>query len=330
MSRTVVAATATAAAAAAIVYVLKRRREQRLISADDHAHPTLGFDEVLHVLSFVGGSHEVLRVAATCTVWRDAVRAPSLWRQRAQAHWFGPISPPRATPLHVALAELDLRLESVSRGAALLAADARGSWLLKSRARLVLAVEQDGVRHLPCAEGGRLRLRRAPFRLIFALHRTRFPWVAAHVSDAPSVFDAAELGVPLGELRQFHAGRAFDAEAEDIYDAVAMWEGGGGGDVGVFLSDSLHQIWAWEQHEGVAAREKSAAAPEAVQVHAHDVQFVKRGDASIDERRWEDVEMTCFDALHLVIVLMDASVSNSKQLTNRRELQRECVRVELV
>ena len=37
-----VAATATAAAAAAIVYVLKRRREQRLISADDHAHPTLG------------------------------------------------------------------------------------------------------------------------------------------------------------------------------------------------------------------------------------------------------------------------------------------------
>ena len=153
--------------------------------------------------------------------------------------------------------------------------------------------------------------------------------MAAHVSDAPSVFEAAERGVRLGELRQFHAGRAFDAEAEDIYDAVAMWEGGGGGDVGVFLSDSLHQIWAWEQHEGVAAREKSAAAPEAVQVHAHDVQFVKRGDASIDERRWEDVEATRFDALHLVVVLMDASVSNSKQLTNRRELQRVCVRVEL-
>ena len=322
MSRTVVAATATAAAAAAIVYVLKRRREQRLISADDHAHPTLGFDEVLHVLSFVGGSHEVLRVASTSTVWRDAVRAPSLWRQRAWGHWLGPIAPPRATPLHVALAELDLRLESVSRGAA--HAD-------ESRARLVLAVEQDGVRHLPCAEGGRLRLRRAPFRLIFALHRTRFPWVAAHVSDAPSVFEAAERGVRLGELRQFHAGRAFDAEAEDIYDAVAMWEGGGGGDVGVFLSDSLHQIWAWEQHalDGRLPARGGVAPPEAVQVHAHDVQFVKRGDAPIDERRWEDVEATRFDALHLVIVLMDASVSNSKQLTNRRELQRECVRVEL-
>ena len=318
-----VAATATAAAAAAIVYVLKRRREQRLISADDHAHPELGFDEVLHVLSFVAGSHEVLRVAATCTVWRDAVRAPSLWRQRAQGHWFGPIAPPRATPLHVALADLDLRLESVSRGAAHAAA--------KSRARLVLAVEQDGVRHLPCAEGGRLRLRRAPFRLIFALHRSPFPWVAAHVSDAPSVFEAAERGVRLGELRQFHAGRAFDAEAEDIYDAVAMWEGGGGADVGVFLSDSLHQIWAWEQHnlDGRLSARGGEAPPEAVQVHEHDVRFVKRGDAPIDERRWEDVEATCFDALHFVVVLMDASVSNSKQLTNRRELQRECVRVEL-
>ena len=183
--------------------------------------------------------------------------------------------------------------------------------------------------HLPCAEGGRLRLRRAPFRLIFALHRSPFPWVAAHVSDAPSVFEAAERGVRLGELRQFHAGRAFDAEAEDIYDAVAMWEGGGGGDVGVFLSDSLHQIWEWEYHNRVLS-DCFEAAPKSVQVHEHDVRFVKRGDAPIDERRWEDVEATRFDALHFVVGLMDASVSNSKQLTNRRELQRECVRVELV
>ena len=230
MSRTVVFATATAAAAAAIVRAEAAPRAAANFCRR-HAHPTLGFDEVLTPL--LSPARRVLRVAAAC-VWRDAVRAPSLWRQRAQSHWFGPIAPPRSTPLNVALADLDLRLESVSRGAALLAADARGSWLLKSRARLVLAVEQDGVRHLPCAEGGRLRLRRAPFRLIFALHRSPFPWVAAHVSDAPSVFEAAELGVRLGELRQFHAGRAFDAEAEDIYDAVAMWEGGGGGGVGVF------------------------------------------------------------------------------------------------
>ena len=110
------------------------------------------------------------------------------------------------------------------------------------------------------------------------------------------VLEAAERGVRLGELRQFHAGRAFDAEAEDIYDAVAMWEGGGGADVGVFVSDSLHQIWAWEQHalDGRLSARGGAAPPEAVQVHAHDVQFVKRGDAPIDERRWEDVEMTCF------------------------------------
>ena len=59
------------------------------------------------------------------------------------------------------------------------------------------------------------------------------------------------------------------------------------------------------------------------------VQPLKAKDAPIDERRWEDVEATRFDALHFVVVLMDASVSNSKQLTNRRELQRECVRVEL-
>ena len=29
---------------------------------------------------------------------------------------------------------------------------------------------------------------------MFALHRTRFPWVAAHVSDAPSVFEARVRG----------------------------------------------------------------------------------------------------------------------------------------
>ena len=117
-----------------------------------------------------------------------------------------------------------------------------------------------------------------------------------------------------GQLDVFSMNRMFDAEEDDAEDVGLL-----------LLSDTQHQTWWWEAAPDQQGREDSVAGPT---LCCREVTHLS-SDGGATWSALADGLPNSPVVVHLVVISQAVSVSRSQQVPRRRELQRECLAIEL-
>jgi len=202
----------------------------------------LSLDELVTILSHLCAA-DVTCLSAVCSAWRVAANDAALWQKLADDRRIAHRDDP---PLRRAvLLEYEKALRDAGRGSGAFA----------------LAFLQDGDLHVPCAAtGGAVRLRCAPFRVVFSFPSAAI--VAVHASTNDSVHAAAECGgVPLRDLPAFSLSRQFDEEAEAEASMATAWYEEDSASAGLLVDEHSHHCWWFEAASGSEVRNSPLTHP---------------------------------------------------------------------
>ena len=250
----------------------------------------LGADELLEIMLALDVA-ALSQAYQVCCRWRQAASEPMLWR--ALETLLLPFGRALACTDEVRQRQV---LQSVGR-----------------RSTMLLAFEQDGRMHVPCAANDdRIRLRPAPFRLCFWFAEGALPNTAISASTVNSTWRQARENCPLSKLEALQFLQCVDPEsAEDMSDLMLSHDEDGsyqqptaGSTVApldadgaqLLLHRAVHQCWSPKErleHEGAAAVAGGKAAGRGL-VCEREVKYLNRGGVWLPIDEWVQLLLAWF------------------------------------
>ena len=293
----------------------------------------LSQDELILVAA-AGTPATVACMAMVSRLWRSVGTSAAVWRALADSYWIGPISCRCAKSERHAVQSMERMLRLVCSG----------------QRRLCVLVEQDGRLCVPLASSHfTVPLRRAPFRLIFAMGGERPLFcVSLCSSERGTVYEQSKSRKPLAS---FAVDRMYEEELQED-DAYMYWQASSSPGLGLLLDENRHQCMMWDVEPCSAAENTRAAlaavaglealqseapvwgtppwstpgAPQLLALCGSAVSHIKR---EAGDEAWVAIEKAYPDPLHVVAVQQMVSVNNGQYaLSQMRELAREWIRIE--